>query len=549
MVNTLLQNGKNLFFRREKSILSAAMIIMIAYGASGGLGLLRNRLLAQRFFSGQEQALDAYFAAFVLPDTIFQLLIVGALSAAFIPIFTEYLHRDKEEAWHVVSASMTNILMIFLLLSIPLFIFAPTVSRILTPSFSGAQVRLTANLIRIMLGAQLFFAVSSFMTGILQSHHRFLLPAIAPIFYNVGIIAGIIFLSPIIGIYGPAIGVVFGSLLHAAVQLPLVSRLGFRFRFSYDPKHPGVQRIKKLMPARAATLAVDQLERIVAVNLTSALASGTFALFNFARQLYVLPITLFGATIGQAAFPAISHARAEGEEEFVEAVSSTLLQVLFFTLPVAALLLVLRVPIVRIAFGARNFPWDATLLTGKAVALFSLSIPFQSANQLLVRAFYAAQNTRKPLIAAASASAVLLITAPLLSLGLQLGLLGIVAAIALSDMCESILLLTALHRLQNGRLLGLVLPAGIKMCIATILTGISLWIPMRLLDQYVFDTTHTLPLIGLTISASCSGLLVYLALSRIFRLPQYQLVMGLFRRLGNWKQVLESTEETLEPTQ
>lgn len=214
MVSTLIKNGRNLILRKQGSILSAATVIMVAYGFSSLLGLVRNRLLAQLFFANHKSLLDAYFAAFVLPDTIFQLLILGALSAAFIPVFTEALKRDKEEAWHIANSAASGIFLLFFIISAGLFIFAVPASKILAPNFSPELIQITSQLIRVMLAAQFFFALSSFMTGILQSHHLFILPALAPLFYNLGIIAGTVFLSPFIGIFGPAIGVVIGSFFH-----------------------------------------------------------------------------------------------------------------------------------------------------------------------------------------------------------------------------------------------------------------------------------------------------------------------------------------------
>lgn len=547
VVSRWIQNGTRVLSRRQASILSAAFVIMTAYAASGVLGLFRNRLLAHYFFSGRERELDAYFAAFVLPDTIFQLLILGALSAAFIPVFTEYLKKNKEEAWHIAGASMTNIFLLFSAIAAILFLFAEPASRMLAPNFGRDQILLTANLTRIMLGAQFFFALSAFMTGILQSHHRFLLPAIAPVFYNLGIIAGILLLTPVIGIYGAAVGVVFGAAMHVVIQLPLAVKLGYRPRPIFDLRHPAVERIKRLMPARAATLAVDQLERVLAVTLTSALSAGTLTLFNFARQLYVLPISLFGSTVGQASFPTLSHAHDQKNDEFVRVVSSTLLQIVFFTLPAAILLLVLRIPAVRLTFGARTFPWEATLLTGKAVAIFAFSVPAQSINQLLIRTFYAAQNTRTPFIAAMIAAALMLVVAPLLSNVIGLGLLGIVAAIVVADIVEMIFLVLLLQKQLSVPVTAMIIGPLRNMVVAATSMGIILWILLRFLDRFIFDTTRTLPLLGLTVVASALGLTVYLFIAKLLRVQELQTVMRLVHHIGNWRKILEETEETLEP--
>lgn len=547
MFNSLIESGKRLLSRKQTNVLSAAFIIMLAYGASSLLGLARNRLLAGHFFSGQEAQLDAYFAAFVLPDTIFQLLILGALSAAFIPVFTSYLNRDKEEAWKMAQSAMTMVLILFLVISSALFVFAGTASKILAPNFSETQLVLMTGLIRIMLLAQFFFGMSSFMTGILQSNHHFLLPALAPIVYNLGIISGIILLSPWMGIYGPAVGVIFGAVLHFLIQLPLAVKLGFRVHLGWDFKHPGVTRIRKLMPARAATLAVGQTERIISVMFLSSLSAGTLTIFNFARQLYVLPINLFGATIGQASFPSMSNEHNQDRTQFGDTVANTALLIAFFTLPIAALFLVLRIPIVRLAFGAKNFPWEATLATGRTVAMFALSIPAQAINQLLIRAFYAAHDTKKPLVTTTITTAMLFGLIPFFALRMGFGVMGAAMAIAISDILNMILLMMLIKkRLARDILTKMAGPAA-RMIIAAGLMGIFLWIPMKLLDAFVFDTTRTLPLIALTGIASLMGGSVYLGLAKLFKISELATFLILFKKIGNWKaMVKEVPEEAME---
>lgn len=547
MVKNFLQNGSRIFSKRQRSVLSAALIIMIAYGASSLLGLLRNRLLAAHFFSGQEAQLDAYFAAFVLPDTIFQLLILGALSAAFIPVFTDYLRKDKEEAWHVAQASMTLILLVFLVVSGLLFILATPASRILALGFPGRSIQLTATLIRIMLTAQFFFALSSFMTGILQSHQRFLVPALAPVAYNIGIIMGIVFLAPTIGIYGPAVGVVVGAILHFLIQLPLALRLGMRVRLVFDFAHGGVRRIRRLMPARAATLAVGQAERVVAVMVTSALSAGTLTIFNFARQLYILPINLFGATIGQASFPTLASKHHDGPEALSQTTAAIVRQIAFFTFPAATLMLVLRIPEVRLAFGAKQFPWDATLLTGRIVALFALSVPAQSINLLLIRTFYAAHNTRLPLYTSTATTLLLAALGPILTFWGGLGVQGVTLAIVIADFLNMLAMIVILNRSFTPHLIHQLIPGISRMLLATVLTAVSLWIPLRLLDQLVFDTTRTVPLIMLTVTVSVIGLGVYLLLSKLLHIEELNILRVWLRRIGNWRSVLAESEEILEP--
>src|SRR3989339_209809 len=270
----------NHLFRKQNSVLSAAAILMTAVLVSRLLGLLRDRFLAAYFFDPASAGqLDVYFAAFRLPDMIFQLLVVGALSAAFIPVFSRYLVKDKKEAWHVASTVISFGLVGFMVLAGLLIIFAADLSRLIAPSFSAVELGLMVSLTRLLVLAQFSFLVSSFLTGMLQSHHHFIVPALSPIAYNLGIIFGILVLSPIFGIYGPAIGVVIGALLHLLVQLPLIKQIGFYYRPNFDYRHPAVKRIGRLMLPRTLALAITQIELTVAVFIATSLASGSLAIF------------------------------------------------------------------------------------------------------------------------------------------------------------------------------------------------------------------------------------------------------------------------------
>lgn len=546
MVKNFLRNGRLLFLRRQTNILSAAFVIMVAYAASGLLGLVRNRLLVATFFGGREAELDVYFAAFVIPDTLFQLLVIGALSAAFIPVFSHALKKGEEEASHLASAAMTVITSIFLIFVAIFFAFSAQFAYLIAPSLEPEKTALLSQLLRTMLIAQIFFTPSGFLTAIIQSHQRFLIPALAPIVYNLGIIGGIIILTPTLGIYGAAIGVVIGAFLHLAIQIPLSRRLGFRFRFNFDVKHPGVHEIRKLMPPRSLTLVIGQAERFIAVFIATALQAGSLSIFNFARQLYLLPVTLFGTAIGQASFPTLSSEIAsEKREEFQKTIISSMLQVLYFSLPAAVIMLILRVPAVRLALGARNFPWEATLLAGKTVALLSLAIPTQSLTGVLTRAFYAMHDTKTPLVTSALSALTTLILSVVTTSLMGLGIIGLAIALAVASLFQAILLFSLLSRKVKIMIPSLLFPLG-KMGIATMVTGVFLWLPMRLIDRFVLDTTRTINLLILTVSVLAIGIAVYLNLSALLRLEQLAEVIALGRRIGNWKTILGKSEEVLE---
>jgi putative peptidoglycan lipid II flippase len=543
VVQKLITKSQEILNRKSSSILSAATIIAASFLLSALLGLIRNRLLAARFFGGLEGNLDIYFSAFIIPDTVFQLLVVGAVSAAFIPIYQEYLKKSSKKANRMANVALTSVSLILFLFTALIIIFARPLSKLIS-HYSGEQLDLMVNLIRIMSVAQIIFTFSSFLTGVLQAHRRFLVPAIAPLFYNLGTILGILLLTPSLGIYAAAIGVIFGAFLHVIIQLPSAYQAGFCPKFSFSPKHKGVINMLQLMPPRTISLALVQVERIVSLNLASALSAGSFTVFNFARQVYVLPISLFGVSLGQASFPTLAEeADSKDQTKFAITLGKTTLQMFFFCFPAAILILILRVPIVRIIFGARNFPWEATLLTGKALAIFSFSIVPQAAVQLLTRAFYAKKDTRTPLLINLFTLVIFVASSYFFTKTLDWGVLGMSLAMSASNTINFLVLYLVIRsRLPN---LGITREM-LKIFFVSILTAFSLWIPMRLLDQFVFDTTRTVPLLILTATASFIGLAVYFWLAYLLKVKQFADVTSLFGKLGNWRKVLGDADEVIE---
>lgn len=550
MVNNFIANGRRFFNRQQKNILSAASVLMAAVFLSRLLGLLRDRFLAGIFFGPDSVwQLDVYFAAFRLPDMIFQLLVVGAFSAAFIPVFSRYLIKDKAEAWHVASTVITFGLILFLLLSLLLVIFTRPLSRLIAPTFSYQELNLMVNLTRVLLIAQISFLVSNFITGILQSHHHFIVPALSPIAYNLGIIFGILVLSHWLGIYGPAVGVILGAFLHLIVQLPLVKELGYRYRFSTDFSHPGVLRIGRLMLPRTLALAVSQIELTVAVFIATSLSAGSLAIFYFAQHLNSLPVGLFGATIGQAALPSLSqHRLGDSLENFKAILISSLNQVLYLSLPASMIMLILRLPAVRLAFGARSFPWEATLLTSQAVALFAISVFAQSAIQILVRGFYALSNTKTPLILGSLSVIVNVILSFVLVFRYNLGILGLAFSLSLASFLHVGLLIIFLSRFVGGFKKSELVKPFLKMSLATLLMGLALWLPFQLLDRYILNTTKTLDLIFLSLVTTFIGLLVYFYLSKLLKIAELDSFIALAHRLKKFSRTfLSETDEMIDP--
>lgn len=546
MKNLILKNGKFLLGKRQNNILSAALVLMIMILASAALGLIRDRLLAGRFFAaGNQWQLDVYFAAFRIPDMLFQVLVLGTLSAAFIPVFSEYLIKDEKEAYGFANLVLNLGLVIFIVFSCLIFIFSQDLGRLVT-SLRGEQLNLMVSLMRILLVGQIIFAASNFYTAILQTNQRFLLPAIASFLYNFGIILGIIFLTPFLGIYGPVLGVIIGILLHMIIQFPLVKSVGFNHKIIFNFRHPGIKKIGKLMLPRTAGFALDQISLSVGVFIATAFSAGSFSIYNFAQHLSGLPVSLFGLTIGQAALPALAREANSNRENFRNLLVSSIHQVLFLTLPASIILLVLRIPAVRLAFGAKAFPWEATILTGKVVALFSLSIFAQGLIELLMRAFYALQDTKTPLFLKGATVIFNVILSFWLVYNFHLEILGLALAISLSNILYALLLFIFLQGKMKSLFSRDVMVPILKISAATILSGLALWGPMRFIDQFILDTTKTLNLIILTIIVLILSGGVYLGFSVVFKIKQLQSFLDILHKFGQWRQILSESEEVLD---
>ncbi len=527
-----------IFTRKQTSIGSAALVLASMVLTSRFLGLFRDRLLAARF---SPEELRVYFAAFRLPNLLFELLVMGAFTSAFIPVFTRFLTQNKEDdAWRMAAIIINMSLLLLVFFAVPLFIWTEGISRILAPGFNNEQISLMAQFTRIILVLQVApLLVGNFFTGILQSFKSFLVPAIAPVLYNIGIILGIVFLSSSFGLFAPVIGIGIGAILFMLIQIPVLFAIGYRHMFIVDFRHRGVRDVFRLMGPRTLGLAASQIDTTVDLMLASLLGARMVTIFNFAQHLQQLPVGLFGATIAQAALPSLSISAAKDErEELKHAIITSSNQILFFVLPISVLFVVLRIPVVRLVFGAERFDWDATVLTGMTLSMFSLSLFAQSVIHLLARAYYALYDSKTPVLIAIGS--ILLNTAlsllfiqwmhlPIWSLGVSTSIASILQALILFYCLDK--------RLEKFSRSDLFVPM-LKMSIASLLSGIVMYVPMKLLDQLVFDTTRTFGLILLTGSTGAMGLSVYLFLSWVMGVGEVRSFFAMIRRVRRVSTIL-----------
>lgn len=528
---SIFKNSAGLFKKQQADILTAAFVIAISVALSRILGLVRYRLLASEF-GDNIHLLDSFIAASVIPDAIFEVLIFGTIALAFIPVFSQYLTKDKQEkAWQLSSTMISIGIVVFSIFTVLVIIFASTIASIIAPGViekDPTTQATIAKLLRIMIFAQFFFVISIFVTGILQSFQRFLIPALASIFYNVGIIISIIFLSSSLGIYAPAFGMVLGGLLHLVIQLPLALSLGFKFKLSLDFKNKDVLETFALMWPRSIALALLRLSDIIAIRLASNAAAGSIVALNFAQVLMLVPISLFAGSLAQAALPSLSiEFNAQRYEQFKKVFVNSLHQILFLILPAAAILAILRIPAVRLVFGAREFPWELTVLTGRVLIAFSVGIAAQAISLLLLRGFHAIRDSVTPVKVNVTTALINISLSIIFMYVLKLSIVYLALAYSTANIISAVLLLYLLDKKVNFNKKELLIPIA-KMTGISALTAISLYIPMKFLDQLVFDTTRTVGLILLTSTATLVGLFVYTTLSWIMGVKE----VAIFYNLG-----------------
>ncbi len=385
----------NFLNHQTKRVGFAAVILAASHLMSRFLGLIRDWLLARNFGAGLE--LDVYFAAFKIPDFVYQIFILGGIVAAFLPLFSEYFSKDSDEAWEFTSNTLNIFLFLLVCLSLILLIFTPYITKLIAPGFNDWQINKTILLTRLMLLSPIFFGLSSIFSSILQYFHRFLIYSFAPIVYNLSIIFGILFLSPYLGILGVILGVIVGALLHFLIQIPSVVNCGFRYSPVFNFKDPKIKKVFLLMIPRAFGVSSLQINTIIINAIASTLVVGSISVFNFANNIRLFPIAIIGISFATAVFPELSRAWSENKKEkFIKSFSLVFRQIIYLALPVVILMFILRNQIINLILRHGQFSAEAAQLVSASVGLFCFGILFASLRPLFFRAFFSFKDTKTP---------------------------------------------------------------------------------------------------------------------------------------------------------
>lgn len=511
------------------SALRATILIAIFSVLSKILGLLRVVVFANRLGAGEE--FDIYVAAFRLPDFIFNLLILGTLSVAFIPVFVEYLQKNKEEAVKIASTFFNFAFLIMGALAVLGILFSDFLVKVIVPGFDAVAQAQTSDLTKILMLSPLFFALSSVLTSILHSHKRFLFAAIAPLFYNLSIIFGVLFFYPKYGLWGLGLGVIIGAFLHMILQLPGALALGLR-PFAYlDLKNEGVKRIGRLFLPRIIGMDLGQISLLAAAVLGSFFASGTLSVFYIAYDLVTVPVGVFAVSFAIAAFPALSELAGRGDKQALRNFfSTTTVQILFLIIPISVLMLLLRAQIVRLIPGAiqgTKFTFEDTRLTAQTLGFFVLSLFAQSLVPLLSRSFYAMQNTIIPVVSGLIGGVLNVGLAIILS-RLYRGPESFALAFTIAITVHLLIMFMILHRRLRGLDDEFLFVRIIKISIASVIMGIVTFLVLYIVAPLVNMQTY-LGIFLQTISALAVASITYLGAGLLIKLPETKQLVIILR--------------------
>ena len=507
---------------KDRRLALNTFIVIVAFAADKGLAIVRDWVIGRRFGAGYEY--DAFTAAVQAPELLFTLIAGGALVAAFIPVLSEYLTgKPADESWRLASAVLNIVILVLLTVGLVTGLFAETITaRWLVPEFSAEKQLLTAKLLRIVLVQTFIFGASGVLVGVLHAHQHFFLPAIAPIFYNLGQIFGALFLAPRMGIAGLTWGMAIGAAAYLLVQTPILFHLKARYFPTLGLRMDGLHRIGWLMLPRFVSLGLVELADLFFVRLGSRLPDGYISAYFWAWRLMQFPETLFGTAIAQVFFPTLAELANVGDwERFREKANVALRVILTLTIPSAAGLILLGRPVLSLIGGA--FDDQAVELVYAALIIFSVRLVGEALLEIGARLFYARQDTVTPMLAAGLGQGISIALA--YALIDPLGYRGLVIATTVGFWIESSLLLGLAQRKMRGILNRELLFSAGRALLGAILLSLAVWGSLALLPAGG-GRLGTALAAGV---AGAAGLLVYLLVLLLLRSPELGAIPELVR--------------------
>ena len=522
----------------------AATILAGSTLLSSLLGFFRDRLLNSAYMPSENGALagypvglDAYTAAFMVPDFMFAVLVSGALSVTFIPVFNErWVKGNKQSAWQISSSMINFMALITMTASVLIIIFAdPLMKYLIAPGLSESGHALAVSMMQVIAVNPFIFAVAAVIASIQQAVGRFMFCALAPMLYNVGIIIGTVWFTGGVnlfgwqifdgGIMGVALGVVLGSFLQLIVSAVGLAGLGFDYNFKIYWRNKGFRKVLSLLPARSVDQGMDYVVSLVEVNLASRLADGTVRAYQQALTLHMMPINLIGVAISNAAFPQLTGHLGEGRVDLFQKDLRSLLRIVFWmALPVSVVIFFTRGYVVHFIRNGGN-----QLIAG-ILGCLVVAILFRTIYHMAARAFYARQDTKTPLYISIFSITLNIILAIVLSMVLKMGAYGLAWAQSTVAVLEVVVLLAVMNR-QMPKLFDMTFVRAIfKMIIAGTVTGVVCYIavlimPFRYHDDSFFSAFPKFVIISLVSFGA------YAAASKWLKLPEIDPILARLKKV------------------
>ncbi|HNQ31010.1 MAG TPA: murein biosynthesis integral membrane protein MurJ [Candidatus Woesebacteria bacterium] len=497
-MNNLLRKTRDFVFSQQAGIISSTILIAGMLLIARVFGFIRYRVL-NGYFTKEE--LDLFYAAFRIPDFVFEVLITGALTTTFIPFYLKFNnHKGKQSA---ITSSIINIVTLLLMGAIGiLYVLMPWLTKLVTPGFSEVQLAEVVRLSRMLLVGQLPFLVfGNFLTGISQAHKSFFIPSLAPVLYNVAIVCVTVLFAPHYHLYAAVYGVVAGSLIFFVIQLLIL----WRIPFDYRPIIHHIEEIRhffRVVIPRVFTVFAAQIEATIDLSLTTLLSQGSYTIFYLAQHLQLLPVSIIGMAFGQASLPYLSEMFQQQKiAEMKKIVVDSLSNLFFITMPIAGFIIANRTAVVRLVYGGTKFDWEATVLTAITLSFFCLSLPFHSVYYFLTRCFYAAMDSRTPFIVSLIAITLNTIMSLLAVVVFKLPVWSLAITFSITISMQVAVLFILFWRIIGGFDVIAMMKDFAKVIIATALASIITFDIRRLLDGLIFDTTRTINLFLLMVLA------------------------------------------------
>ena len=529
---------------QQLNVKLAATILAGSTLLSSLLGFFRDRLLNSAYMPSENGALagypvglDAYTAAFMVPDFMFAVLVSGALSVTFIPVFNErWVKGNKQSAWQISSSMINFMALITMAASVLIIIFAdPLMKYLIAPGLSESGHALAVSMMQVIAVNPFIFAVAAVIASIQQAVGRFMFCALAPMLYNVGIIIGTVWFTGGVnlfgwqifdgGIMGVALGVVLGSFLQLIVSAVGLAGLGFDYNFKIYWRNKGFRKVLSLLPARSVDQGMDYVVSLVEVNLASRLADGTVRAYQQALTLHMMPINLIGVAISNAAFPQLTEHLGEGRNDLFQKDLRSLLRIIFWmALPVSVVIFFTRGYVVHFIRNTGD-PLIAGILGCLVVAIL-----FRTIYHMAARAFYARQDTKTPLYISIFSITLNIILAIVLSMVLKMGAYGLAWAQSTVAVLEVVVLLAVMNR-QMPKLFDMTFVRAIfKMIIAGTVTGVVCYIavlimPFRYHDDSFFSAFPKFVIISLVSFGA------YAAASKWLKLPEIDPILARLKKV------------------